>query len=115
MTVPVAVLAAEALDVALEALHCRQQVCLHAGLDLHKSVLVLYHLKTTTHSHLYFFILYMDQHYLNLPVRHTNNDKNKQLKITVNKTIKQETETLSLPLQRERERWVTNSSKNLNK
>lgn len=52
--VPVVVFGVEALNVDLEALHCRQQVCLHTGLDLHKSVLVLHHLKPQhTHSHLY--------------------------------------------------------------
>lgn len=56
MSVPVVVLGAEALNVDLEVLHCRQQVCLHAGLDLHQNVLVLHHLKPHTHTdtHLYF-------------------------------------------------------------
>lgn len=52
LVLPVVVLAAEALSVALEVLHCRQQVGLHAGLDLHQSVLVLDHLKPQ-HTHVF--------------------------------------------------------------
>lgn len=89
------VLAAEALDLALEALHCRQKVCLHARLDLHKSVLVLHHLKPQyTQTCTFFIWINMSFHTVvaSLPVLHTNNDKNKQLKITqsANKIIKQE-------------------------
>lgn len=49
--VPLGVVGAEALSLALEALHCRQQVCLHAGLNLHQSVLGLHHLKPQ-HTHI---------------------------------------------------------------
>lgn len=46
MYVLVVVFGVEALNVALESLNCRQQICFHGGLDLHQSVLVLQHLKS---------------------------------------------------------------------